>query len=331
MPTPERHEMRIMSFGDHLEELRARLIIALLIPIPLFILCLIFGRELFQFILDPLLDALSRAGEPQQLLATSPIEPFAAYVKVALVISVLVSFPWVLYQVWKFVSPGLYARERRFVYFLVPLSAVLSALGLTFVYKILLPLCLYFLIQFGSSIGRLPVHEAPLPAAIVLPTIPVLDADPIDAPVGSVWINKPLGQYRVKISEDDVRGTPLAHGSGVAQQYRLSEYTSLVFMLGLAFALAFQLPVVLMLLSWVGIVESSLLAQNRKYALLASVIVGALLPTQDPASLVMLTAVLYALFEFGLLLMRFVPAERIARGFDKKKPAPPTDGEQGDE
>lgn len=323
--------MRIMSFGEHLEELRTRLVLALLVPIPLFILCLFFGQRLFQFILAPLLDSLSRAGEPQQLLATSPIEPFAAYVKVALVISVLVSFPWVLYQAWKFVSPGLYAKERRFIYFLVPLSGLLSALGLAFVYKVLLPLCLYFLIQFGSSIGRLPVVEAPLPAGIVLPALPVLDADPPGAPVGSMWVNKTLGQMRLKVADGDVRGTPLAHGSGVAQQYRLSEYTSLVFMLGLAFALAFQLPVVLMLLSWVGLVESSLLAQNRKYALLAAVVVGALLPTQDPASLFMLTAVLYALFEFGLILMRFVPADRVARGFSGKPPAPATDGEQGDD
>ena len=312
---------RIMSFGDHLEELRLRLILALLVPVPLFILCLVFGSELLTFITAPLIDALVRAGEPANLLATSPIEPFAAYIKVAGVIAVVASLPWVLYQLWLFVAPGLHKTEKRFVYFLLPMSGALTLAGLGFLYKILLPLCLYFLIVFGAGLVHRPTTSAPLPAGVVLPTFPVLAADPENPPVGSMWINSTSQQLRTRVSAAETRGTPLSHGSGVAQQYRLSEYVDLVFTLALAFGVAFQLPLVLLLLNWVGLIQRSLLEKNRRWALLAAVVLGAALPTQDPASLLMLTAVLYGLFEFGIILIRLVPPRRLI----KREEPPPAD------
>lgn len=306
-----KHDARIMSFGDHLEELRLRLILALIVPIPMFIVCLAIGDHLLTFFTAPLISSLREAGEPATMLATSPIEPFAAYVKVAGVVSVVFSFPWVLYQLWLFISPGLHKVEKRFVHFLIPMSTVLTAAGLVFLYRVLLPLCLYFLVVFGAGLIHRDASTAPLPPGIVLPTIPVLDADPSNAPIGSYWINKQTQELRLRVSDTDTRGTALSRGSGVAQQYRLSEYIDLVFGLALAFGLAFQLPLVLLLLNWVGLLKRDLLEKNRKWALLAAVVVGALLPTQDPASLLMLTAVLYGLFEFGIVLIRLVPPRKL--------------------
>ncbi len=325
------HDSRIMSFGDHLEELRLRVVLSLLVPVPLFIVAVVFGRRLLEFIIAPLISALQRAGQPAMLLATSPVEPFATYMKVAAVTALLGSLPWILYQLWLFIAPGLYAREKRFVYFLIPLSALLTAAALAFLYKILLPIALFFLINFGAGLVTQDVTKVELSPTTRLAQAVVLEGDPIEPQaVGAAWVNRPLNELRIQLTETEIGGIPLSRGGagGVAQQYRLSEYINLVFALALAFAITSQLPVVLMLLSWVGLVHHSVLVKYRRHALVAAVVAGALLPTQDPASLVLLGGTMYALFEFGILLMRLVPAERIARGIGDR---PRTDGDQGDE
>ncbi len=87
-----------MPLGDHLEELRKRLVIAMLGLLPLVILGLIFGGELIDFLIAPLENQLRNADQPAKLLATSPIETFAAYIKVSFVLAIIVGTPWVLYQ-----------------------------------------------------------------------------------------------------------------------------------------------------------------------------------------------------------------------------------------
>lgn len=328
-----------MSFGEHLEDLRKRVFYAILGPLPIFIVCLVFGDELITFLTAPLLTALRSAGEAPHLINLSPVEPFAAYMKVALVATLILGMPWILYQLWLFVAPGLYAKERRFIYFLLPLSGLLTALGLAFLYYVLLPLSLVFLIEFGASLVRPVVNQVPLPEGIVLPSIPSIAGDPIGAKPGQMWINTQLEQVRIQSEGTRVLAMNLHSGAGVTQEYRLSEYIDLVFMLGLAFAVAFQLPIVLMLLSWVGLLKPALLVGYRKHALFGAVVLGALLPTQDPASLIMLTVVIYGLYELGVLLMRFMPASRVAGGWwrpasaSEPAGAPPGrgDGEFGDE
>lgn len=311
-------DTRMMSFGDHLEDLRKRLFWALVGPLPVFVLCLVFGNRLLEFITAPLIASLKRAGEAPHLIATSPVEPFAAYMKVAAVITLLTAMPWVLYQLWLFVAPGLYAKERRFIYFLLPLSGVLTTIGLAFLYWVLLPLSLVFLIEFGAGLVTPTVTMVERPAGITVPQVPILQGDLADAKPGEYWLNEQLDQLRFRVGEGDKARTMalnLHSGAGVSQEYRLSEYIDLVFMLGLAFAVAFQLPIVLMLLSWTGIVEAKMLTKYRKQCLFASVVLAALLPTQDPASLIMLTAVMYGLYELGVVLMRFMPASRVAGGW----------------
>lgn len=330
-----RNDSRIMSFGDHLEDLRKRLFWAVAGPVPVFIACVVFGKYLLEFIVAPLIDALKRAGEAPHLIATSPVEPFAAYMKVAAVVTVLVAMPWILYQIWLFVAPGLYAKERRFIYFLLPLSTVLTSIGLAFLYWVLLPLSLVFLIEFGAGLVTPNIEKAEPPAGLVVPEIPVLGYDPATPKPGQMWINKSIDQMRIAVGEGadlKVMSLNLHSGAGVSQEYRLSEYIDLVFLLGLAFAVAFQLPIVLMLLSWTGLVDAKMLTKYRKHCLFASVVLAALLPTQDPASLILLTAVVYGLYEFGVVLMRFMPASRVATGWWNRQNAKPrSDGELDDE
>ena len=321
------HEsFQTMSFGEHLDELRTRLIYALLGMIPIFVVALIFGGPILEFLIQPAEAQLRIAGQASRLQATGPAEVFVAYVMVALVLSILVGGPWLIYQAWLFVAPGLYQRERRFVYVLIPLSGALTVSGMLFLYYAMLPVMLGFLITFSSQVAQISAPTAPLPAGIVLPIAPSLKADPTEPPPGAFWFNDTVTELRFALpdregdSVEQVLGVPLTGGAMIAQQYRVSEYINMVFGLGLAFAIAFQLPLVMLLLGWSGLVDAKTLAVQRKYALLACAIAGAVLTPADPASMILLAAPLYALYELGLLLMRFVPARR-----------PATDGDLGDE
>jgi len=309
-----------MPLGDHLEDLRRRLIYALLGLLPIVIVALLAGRWLLAVLIQPVTRALRSAGLNPELQATSPIETFASYVHIAIIASILVGSPWVLYHAWRFVAPGLYAAERRFVYVLVPLSAALTALGILFLYTVILPVVLSFFIGFGAGVGDRDPGRAEIPPEVALQPAPspilILAGDPPSPTPGQEWINTKLMQRRVCIGvvggEPVIVGSPLTRAAGIAQQYRIREYVSLFLNLALAFALGFQTPVVVLLLGWTGLVTRQMLGKYRRHIALGAVVLSAVLTPADPVSMVLLAGPLYVLFEFGLLLMRWLPAERIA-------------------
>ena len=106
----------------------------------------------------------------------------------------------ILYQLWLFVAPGLYEHERHFAQLLMPMSVLLSAIALAFLYYIMLPAMLAFLILFGMTWGQPQDKTAPTPPGLVLPTVPFLDADPIAPPSGSTWYNTELRQFRMNVA-----------------------------------------------------------------------------------------------------------------------------------
>ena len=317
-----------MSFGEHLEELRRRLIVSLLGLIPILIVSFIFGKPLLGFILIPAEQALLSAGLPPMLQATGVLETFGSYMRIAFAVAIVVASPWLLWQLWVFVAPGLYDRERRFIYVLAPLSSVLTITGAFFLYKLMLPIVLAFFISFGTSVGARPVATIDLAPGVTLPEIPVLDGDPRGVEPGRMWFNTRLNQLRVSIGRRAdgtliIAGAPFHRTTGIAQQYKVSEYTKLVLALTLAFVIAFQTPVVVLLLGWSGIIDKHFLDGKRKIIVMVSAVLGAVLTPADPISMILMGGALYGLFEFGVLLMRLLPAERVAG------PAEPPDA--GDE
>ena len=116
MSHPSEHSA-MMPLGEHLEELRRRLMAALYGLFPIFMIALYFGKEMLGIILLPVEKALRESGQGGRPVVIAPFEAFNAYLKVSVIAAVLVGSPWVLYQLWKFVAPGLYSTERRFVYF----------------------------------------------------------------------------------------------------------------------------------------------------------------------------------------------------------------------
>lgn len=327
---------RAMSFGEHLEELRRRLIIALLGVLPIFILALVFGERLINFLLYPAQAQLRSAGMPSGLISTNPLEVIGAYLKVALVVTIVLGVPFILYQLWLFIAPGLYSHEKRFARFLIPLSVVLSLTGLTFLYYVMLPAMLAFLIGFGAEIGQQSTSVVETPPGIVFPMLPRFQGDPSDPPPGSMWFNEELKQFRFNMAppaeigkpapKPQIRGVPMSKSAGISPQYKVSEYIGLVFTTSLAFVLGFQTPVVVLLLGWIGIFSLQTLRKSRKYALFAAFALSAVLsPSPDPVSMIVLAIPLYLLYELGLFLLKFFPPSRVARGvkFSDLTHAPP--------
>jgi len=305
-----------MSFGDHLEDLRRRLIIAIFGIFPIFALALVVSRDVLEFLLVPLRTQLKAADLPQIIQATGPIESFGAYVRVAFALTILAGGPWIMWQFWLFVKPGLHHNEERFAYVLLPMSIFLSISGITFLYFVLLPVVLAFFIGFGSSLGRSQAATAPLPPGITLPTTPILRADPESPEVGSFWINESLRELRfaIKVSEKEhlILGAPLTNNSGISQFYRVSEYAKLLFQLALAFSIGFQTPIVVMLLAWSGLVSVAFMASKRKFVVMICAVAGAILTPADPLSMILMAVPLYVLYELGMLLARYLTPSRVA-------------------
>lgn len=129
---------------DHLIELRGRLLRAVVGLVAVFLAFLPFANNLYAFLAKPLLAKLPAGG---QLIATGVASPFFAPLKLAFFAAILVSVPWLLYQAWAFVAPGLYQRERRLALPLLASAVLLFYAGCAFAYFLVLPTVFGFLTQ----------------------------------------------------------------------------------------------------------------------------------------------------------------------------------------
>jgi len=148
-----------MSFLEHLEEMRHRIIRALQGFGIAFLLCIIFANQLWDIVRAPAVDALKKIGvNPPVLVINEPMEGFSIiWVKVPLVMSLFVASPWVLYQVWAFISPGLYKRERKWAIPFVLSTAGLFIAGGCFAYFVAFRFGLAFLLGLGMGGGVIPL------------------------------------------------------------------------------------------------------------------------------------------------------------------------------
>ena len=154
----EEKGMLRMSFMEHLEELRARLIKALGGIVVAFLLSLTFCKPLWDVVVSPAVIALKTLHLNPQLVAITPTEQFnVIYLKLPLLVSLFLGSPWVLYQVWAFISPGLYKRERRWAVPFIFCTAGLFIAGGCFAYFVVFRFGLEFLLGIGRDI-----HVAPM-------------------------------------------------------------------------------------------------------------------------------------------------------------------------
>lgn len=159
--TPARFEqMKSMSLLEHLEELRRRLIYSVLAIVAAFFFCWNYADRIFKYMQAPIMQALRAHKMEETLVYTNPIDPFNLYLKIGLIAGIFLASPFVLYQVWLFISPGLYRHEKRYVVpFMVSTVGLFVAGGL-FGYKMVYPGALDFLIGYGSQFKPLiTIHE----------------------------------------------------------------------------------------------------------------------------------------------------------------------------
>lgn len=225
-----------MSIVEHLDELRSRVIVITVSVVLAGIIGFFLAEPIITLLRAPLPDGQDR------LVQLGIGESLGVRLRVALYVGIGLSVPVILYQLWRFVTPGLTRTERRLIWPMLIAAVLLFALGVTLGYLVI-PYAVEFLLSL---------------------TLPGVDA-----------------------------------------LLRLSDYVNFVLMVMLAFGLAFQFPIVLLLLARVGILSYGFLSRRRRQAVLLIVLFAIVAtPGGDPLSSAVLSLVMYALFEATLQLMR---------------------------
>ena len=233
---------------SHLIELRGRLLRMVVAVLLGFIALAPFAPELYTVVSSPLMRNLP---EGSTMIATQVASPFLAPLKLAFYAALFLTMPYLLYQVWAFVAPGLYQKEKRLAVPLLMSSVILFYSGALFAYFVVFPL----LFQFFPA---------------MLP-------------------------------------------EGTAMMTDINQYLNFMLPLLLAFGLAFEVPVAIMILVWTGFVKPAALRKNRAYVFLGAFVIGMLLTPPDFISQTLLALPMYVLYEVGILMAsRFVAPSRSA-------------------
>ena len=234
------------SFLTHLIELRQRLVRAAVAVVIVFLALTPFMKQIFDVLSQPMMAALPAGSK---LLATGVVTPFMVPLKVTLFAALLIALPYVLWQAWAFVAPGLYKHEKRLAAPLIASSVLMFFLGMAYCYFVV------FGLVFKAITGFAPASVAVSPD--------------IEAYFGFV-----LGMF-------------------------------------LAFGLAFEVPIVVVLLARFGIADVDKMKRARPYVIVGAFIVAAVFTPPDVLSQLLLAVPLCLLYELGVFIARFVakPAE----------------------
>ncbi|MFC0274529.1 twin-arginine translocase subunit TatC [Metabacillus herbersteinensis] len=227
-----------MSVIEHITELRKRLILVVVF----FVLAIIAGFLLSR----PIIIYLQHTEEAQNLTLNSfnLTDPLMVYMKFAFIIALIITSPIILFQLWSFVSPGLYEKERRVTLSYIPMAIGLFLSGIAFSYFILFPFVVDFMEGISSDLG----------------------------------VNQVIG---------------------------INEYFSFLLQLTLPFGLLFQLPVIIMFLTRLGIVTPMFLVEVRRYAYFILLVIAALITPPELVSHLMVTVPLFILYEISIIVSRF--------------------------
>ncbi len=143
-------EQAKMPLIQHLEELRTRLLICFLAVGVGFVVSYFFSRQIFELLIRPWVNAMP-AGQPAKLIYTAPHEAFFVYMKVSFIAGTLLAIPVILWQLWGFVAPGLYAKEKKYVLPVMFCSCFCFVSGVAFGYLVVIPVAFRFFASFSSE------------------------------------------------------------------------------------------------------------------------------------------------------------------------------------
>ncbi|MFC5464024.1 twin-arginine translocase subunit TatC [Lederbergia graminis] len=226
-----------MTFLDHIEELRKRLMTIVVF----FVLAVIVGF----LVVEPIINFIQNADVAEELTmnAFRVTDPFKVYMNMTFVIALIITSPVVLYQLWSFVSPGLLEKERRVTLSYIPVSVLLFLGGLAFSYFVLFPFLIKFMLDLSNEMS-------------------------IQSTIG------------------------------------INEYFQFLFQITIPFGLLFQLPVVILFLTRLGIITPMFLAKIRKYAYFVLLVIAAIITPPDVISHLMVTVPLCLLYEISIWISR---------------------------
>ena len=293
-----------MTLGDHLEELRHRLILGIAGFAIAAAGCLFFGKNMLALFCRPLIDAMAKSGVNPTLVMGEVSDGFMRYLEISLIMAVVIAAPWIVWQLWQFVAAGLYPNERKVITKYVPLSIALLIAGDLFVYFFVLPLTLQFFLAFSLSI---PMPEGR--TAVVSPTtqpmflqVPTLAGNPALPPELGMWYDS--YQQRLKIVVDGkIRTLQFGADNLLSPMYQLNDYIELVLNSLIVFALSFQLPLVVLTLTKINIVDVQMLRNIRRYVYFGlAVLACAIMPADAITAATGLLIPLIVLYELGIFL-----------------------------
>lgn len=246
-----------MTLIEHLQELRVRLVRSFIAIFVGFLACYAFAEDIFDILMEPMVRVLHNSN----FIYTYPPEAFFTYLKVSFVAGFFLVSPYIFYQIWLFVTPGLYESERKWLVPIAIFTAIFFTAGALFGYFIVFP--------FGF-------------------------------------------EFFASYSTDKIVFTP-----------KLDEYLSFSLKLLFAFGLVFEMPLIILFLSRLGLVTAKGLRKVRKYAILVIFIVAAILTPPDVFTQCLMAGPMILLYEIGILVAQVF-------GKEKKKPAVAED-EEGEE
>jgi sec-independent protein translocase protein TatC len=293
-----------MSIGDHLEELRRRIVLGLAGLFVAAIVCLIFGKDVLSIFCRPLMIALQKQDISPQIFVDQLADGFMVYIKISMITATAIASPWIVYQLWQFVAAGLYPHERKTVTKFVPLSLGLLITGMVFVYFMVLPWTLTFFISFANNIPT-PFLNSPTVATSTTTQPSFVQAIPGNPAAPSpfqIWFDTNEGRLKM-FANGKIRVIPFGSNNLLATHFTLPDYLDLVIQLLLTFGLAFQMPLVVMAIARIGIVDIPTLKSFRRYVYFAmSILAAALAPGDVITATIALMVPLILLYELGILL-----------------------------
>jgi sec-independent protein translocase protein TatC len=139
-----------MPLFEHLEELRSRLLICCLAIGAGFVISYFFSSRIFEMLIKPWIDAMP-PGQPVKLIYTAPHEAFFVYMKVSFISGTILAVPIILWQVWRFIAPGLYENEKRYMLPVICCSVICFISGVLFGYFVVIPVAFKFFASFASE------------------------------------------------------------------------------------------------------------------------------------------------------------------------------------
>ena len=300
-----------MTIGEHLEELRKRLIYGLVGLAVALIGCMVYSEKVMAILCQPLYRGLQKHGFNSQLVTNGITEGFMTYLQISIICGLIIAGPWIIYQLWLFVAAGLYPNERKTVTKYIPLSIGLMLSGVLFVYFLVLPLTVDFFLTFTSSIP-IPGGSGNIVDVKIPPVFTVVDGDPAKPPVGAMWYNQRQQRLKLRVP-DGIRVITYGPENLLNPQITLDDYIGFVLTFMLVFAVAFQLPLVLLALVRIGIIEIDFLKKQRKIVWFVMTIVAAVIAPGDVVtSMVALLVPLILLYEFGIWLAQWGEKQRRA-------------------